>query len=369
MSNSLRVWTACSADGYMSAVAPELKLDVIDRLNKQPLMSSWKSLQLNRDHIKRSDRKSDILTIVGCPCFRRAAAPQLITTDSASIELLPASLEGEEWCILNCLRTTVAIDFSSSDLLIPEIPNLPGFEECRPTIADIRWINVVEPAALAERWEVFCVPVSSHPQAYRRQLLTDAFVDRVRALGLCGLDFKHVGYIVPDASQAVPKPPEPPAPPLKPSRRKDPKLTIAPLPVAEQIELARAGAEWRQRLQLASDASAETVLQRLTQELQAKRPTFWTVTADERIDATLGLSAIYGELLCGRCGWSWAELRQSRSKRWIAVTSADGRHALALLPYIQQQMQSEAPTVTLLFNMIRAGDLPRAEAGQTVLVA
>lgn len=365
---ALRIYTRWPVEGYAAPVRSHSggleRLSLLTRMNRESLAAEWSRVDLSWDRQKKSDKLADVtieLGYCGAICFPRALLPRLFPPPASGLEFLSAQIEDEDWVLLNCLRVTDAIDEASSDLVTTVT------EGGSPWISDVRWINIVDPRAL--QWDVFCIPNSPAQDASRRLLVSELFVERYRRLGLRGLDFKHIGYVVPDASQAVPKPPEPLAPPPKPSRRKDPKLTSAPLPVTEQIELTQAGAEWRQRLQLASDASAEAVLQRLTQELQAQRPTFWTVTAEERIDATLGLSAIYGELLCSQCGWSWVELRQSRSKRWIAVTSADGRHALALLPYIQQQMQSEAPTVTLLFNMIRAGDLPRAEAGQPVLVA
>lgn len=103
--------------------------------------------------------------------------------------------------------------------------------------------------------------------------------------------------------------------------------------------------------------------------MQKLRPAFSTMSAEERIDASLGLSAIYGELLHSACGWSWAELREGRSKRWIAVLAPSGQHVLPLLPCARQQVQSEAPSVALLFNMIAAGNLPTVEPGEIKVLA
>ena len=373
MSDRQRIWAAQHAKGYAVAVAAEpcdatVRGDV--NMSTTPLLSGWSEAPMEWHRSKKKDQLPDITLPFTCGsvCFRASMASALFRDASADLEFLAATAEGEDWLVLHCLRSTRAIDHKSSDLSILEIPDSPEVRDFPPTINGIRWINVIEAIALAERWEVFCVPASSHPMAYRHLLLTDVFVDRVRGLGLKGLEFKHVGYIVADASQAVPKPPAPPPPPSKPSKRKPPKLTSGSLPDAEQIEIAEVGAAWRQRLQLASDASAQTILQRITDEMQKLRPVFWTISAEERIDASLGLSAIYGELLHSACGWSWAELRRSRSQRWIAVMSASGNHALTLVPYIQQQMQSEAPTPELLFNMIVAGNLPPAEPGQPVLI-
>jgi hypothetical protein len=357
-----RIWAIRSADGYAGAVAADwdqyAALDYMN-LNSKSLLLTWQPPGLKWAKSKKADKIPDAsaLYFPGVFCFRSSIAGALFRASTSGLELLPATMEDEDWMVLNCLRGTDAVDFSSSDLLTMD--DAPGFP---PRILDVRWINITEPTAC--ELEIFCLCSSS----LARLFCTDAFVDRVHSLGLRGLDFKHVGYIVADASQAVPKPPAPPPPQPRASKRKPPKLTSGPLSADEQIEIAAAGAEWRQGLQLSSDASAETILQRLTAEMQKLKPVFWTISAEERTDALLGLSAIYGELLQTACGWTWAELRESRTKRWVAMLAPSSTHALALVPYVQQQIQSESPTVTLLFNMIVAGQLVPAEPGRIALI-
>jgi hypothetical protein len=362
------IWTAWPPEGYASPIARDLDSSVMLEFprmhNIKSLADGWQKASLAWNKAKKKDATPDIRTTFGyngALCFRRSMTQRLFPYSTTALEFLPARLDDEEWSLLNCLRVTRSIDMTKSDLQFLEIADHP------PWIFDVRWLNIVDKSALD--WDVFCIPNSTDPSTPRRFFVTDLFVDRVHTLGLRGLDFKHVGYIVADVSQAVPKPPAPLPSPPKVSKRKPPKLTSAPLPAGELIEIAAFGAKWRQRLQLSSDASPETVLQRLAEEMQKLRPVFSTISAEERIDASLGLSAIYGELLRSACGWSWAELRESRSKRWIAVLAPSGNHALALVPYVQQQIQSEAPTVALLFNMIAAGDLPAEEPGQIRVVA
>jgi hypothetical protein len=365
MANVQRLWTIEPASGYTMPVALDFdhykELDY-QSLNKKALASNWKTLALTWSSIKKKDKKPDIATlyVLSELCFRKLVMTGLFPKSTSELEFLPARLYDEDWVLLNCLRVTRAIDVASSDLQWVKDPDSP------PRIWRMHWINVVDQRAHEK--DVFCIPVSSDPSSFRNLLVTDLFVDRVHTLGLHGLEFKHIGYIVPDSSQAVPKPLSPPTPPPKPSKRKPPKLTSSPLPADERIEIAEVGAQWWQRLQLPSHVSPQSVLQRVTEEMQRLRPVFWTISADERIDASLGLSAIYGDLLCSACGWSWAELRESRNKRWVAVLAPSGNHALALVPYVQQQIQSEAPTVALLFNLIVAGDLPPTEPGQLMTI-
>lgn len=336
------------------------------RLNRTPLEVGWNSATLNWDRQRKKDKIPDVTVAFGyggALCFSSHLLANLFPSPAPGLEFLTASIDGESGLLLNCLRVTEAIDRTSSDLQMLEAEGSP------PWIFDVRWINIVDERAL--RWDAFCIPNSTDPATPRRFLITDLFVDRVRNLGLRGLDFKHVGYIVADASQAVPKPPAPPppAPAREASKPKPPELSSVPLPAGEQIELAEVCAKWRQRLQLSDEMAPEAVLQRITEEMQKLRLVFSTVSPEERIDILLGLSAVYGELLHSACGWSWVEVREGRSKRWIAMLAPSGAHALALVPYLQKQIQSESPTATLLFNMIAAGQLPPAEPRQLVLVA
>lgn len=373
MNPPLKLWQAFSAEGFAAPVAGDFEKFCrggYEQLRKRSLILDWKPVDIEWCRNRKSDKLGEMGTLytVNDVCFRKSDSQKLFPMLPADVELLPLRLGDVDWVLLNCLRSGTAIDRESSDLWITTLPDLPEYKGVQPWISEIRWINLIEPRALAERWEVLCVPASTDTMAYRHLVLTDVFVDRVHSMGLRGLDFKHVGYIVADASQAMPKPPAPPPPAAKPSKRKPPKLTSRPLPADERIEIAEVGAQWRQRLHLSGEMSPEAVLQRIAEEMQKLRPAFWTMSAEERLDASLGLSAIYGELLRSACGWSWAELRESRSKRWIAMLAPSGTHALVLVPYMQQHIQAEAPTVTLLFNMIAAGQLPPAEPGQLVSI-
>jgi hypothetical protein len=358
MNEPMKLWGANGAERSAVAVAVDyarLKESGLYDLHKRSLRRSWRKVELALHYPRKKDKVCDISTLYAgnAVCLPQSLAKKLFVRSLATkaIELLPLQLGDEAWALIN-LRVSVE-QVRSNDSFVSHIP----------------WLNIVEPRAIEDGWEVLGVPVVTSDSAGMHLVFTDVVVNRIRELGLRGLDFKHVGYIVADASQAVPEPPASPPPPPKVSKHKSPKLTSAPLPADEQVELAEVGAEWRKRLRLVSDTNSETILQRLTEEAQRLRPTFWTISAEERIDASLGLSAIYGELLCKAHGWSWAELRQSRSKQWVSVVSPSHAHALALLPYVQQQMQSEAPTFALLFNMIGAANLPASEPGQLAVVA
>jgi hypothetical protein len=356
------VWSATHAHGFAAAV-----------LDNDSSASVSGSVNLHRESLKarwqlpvfqwRRQRKRDLTPTItldfasGSLFLPRSSISGLFVGGSNGFEFLPAQIGDEDWVVVHLTSNAVDIDEATSDLTTLDLPS------GRQQVVSARWLTVV--GASAVEFEVFCL--RREPQLHF--LCTDAFVERVQLLGLRGLDFKHVGYIVADASQAVPKPPEPPKPPAAPSRRRHPSLTALPLPASEQIDLAQAASDWRARLNLAKDAPSEVVLQRLKNELAALRPTFFSISAEERLEATLGLSAIYGELVCKHAGWKWIELRENKRKQWIAVGSADGHHALTLLSYIQQQITANEPTLELLFNMICAGSLPQAEPGNVKVIA
>lgn len=373
MSSVFKLWKPYPLEDFASLVATDyakLVPNYYEAIHKRSMLAEWLTTDLEWHRNRKTDKLSENLTFMYSElCVRSTKLRELFPVPATDLEFLPMRVGPEEWLVVNCLRDSSAIDLATSDLRIQSWPDLPDFQGMAPTIMEIRWINLVEPRGLADQWEIVGVPTSILVESSRRQLVTDVFIARMQTLGPCGVGFKHVGYIVPDASQAVPKPPEQPKPQPTASKRKQPKLSARAIPASDQIEIAEAGAQWRERLQLAPEAAPKAILQRMTEAAHELQPTWWTIAAEKRIDALLGLSSIYGELLRKHCGWSWVELSQSRNKRWIAVAAADNRHALALLPYVQQQIESQSPTFTLLFNMVAAGNLPLAEPGALTLIA
>ncbi|MBL8340001.1 MAG: hypothetical protein JNL30_00935 [Rubrivivax sp.] len=286
-------------------------------------------------------------------CIRADVCNALLGTDTSEIELLPFTIEGAPWVLVNCLRTVEVFDPSTTDI---------GFLEVAghgPVPTEVRWINVTDPTACSKALFGLRSP------KVRQLLWTDDLVNRCRELGLQGLEFKHVGFVVPDAAHAVPKPAA--APPVASLRKyKGPKLTTTPLPADEMKELEAAGTELRRKMDLPHEAGAELVLASVSSELSSLGTQWSGLGKDQRVDALLGLSSVFGDLLRSALGWSWVQLRQGRSQRWIALLAPSGQHAFAPVPYFHLQMGSEAPTVTLLFNLLATGPLPPAEPGQIV---
>ncbi|MBL8325936.1 MAG: hypothetical protein JNJ89_13375 [Rubrivivax sp.] len=358
MNEQTKLWTNEPSGGFLVPVfpaSPKPETGWMSQIAMGPIGDTWRAPRLLEWHSHRKrDRAPDITTLcLSGPCATPSIADALLGGDTAGFELVPFAIAQQQWVLMNCLRRVFEFDHASSHLRFLE---LQGHDR---SLMDIKWINVTDPRA----HELGMFTLGAPP--FPRLFWTDALVQRYHGLGLKGLEFKHIGYIVPDAAHAVP---EPAPPPLAASRRKykGPNLSVAPLPAEQLHELELAGAEMRHRLRLSLEASAEFVLAQLQSEMRERRLRWSELSAEQREDTVLGLSAIYGDLLRSALGWSWVELRQGRSLRWIALLAPTGQHVFAPVPHFGLQIGADAPTTALLFNMLCAGDLPPAEPGQIV---
>jgi hypothetical protein len=270
--------------------------------------------------------------------------------------LLPIRIEGEDWLVVHALGVLDGVvDLPSS--VFQASPVIEGFPERRT----YKWLNLIHPQPLPGEF------LRLRGSVYGPHV-TEPFVERVKALGLKGLQFELIGHVIADPSQAVPRPVPPPEAAATQRRGRQPKLTAKPLSSGEREELEEAGTAMRARWGVRPGWSAEATLTAMQAQIQQLSPSWFQLSKEEQVDALLGLAAIFGELICSAHGWTWAELRQGRDLRWIAVLAPQGTHALALVPYLRQQIDSAAPTTTLVFNMIGAGSLPPAEPGQVVSI-
>lgn len=285
------------------------------------------------------------------PCLSEALA-QSIIADRRNLELLPIRIEREDWFLVHTLGVVEGeVDLASSEASMTTVPEQRVY----------KWLNLVHPKPLPG--EFLRIPGSVYGPH-----VTESFVDRINSLGLKGLQFELIGHVIAHASEAIPRPAPPPAPAASGKQRRQPKLMAKALPTAERGELEGVGRAMRSRWRIDPASGAEATLAALKSQIQQLRLSWLECSKEEQVDALLGLAAIFGELICSAHGWSWAELRQGRDLRWIAVLAPQGTHALALVPYLRQQVDSAAPTTSLLFNMIGAGDLPPAEPGQVVSI-
>jgi hypothetical protein len=72
-------------------------------------------------------------------------------------------------------------------------------------------------------------------------------------------------------------------------------------------------------------------------------------------------------MLCKTCGWEWCGLTREGGEESLAVVSHDRAYAVSPNDFLKDQLTRNSPeadnTVALLYNTIRAGNLPSARPG------
>ncbi|MDM7951208.1 hypothetical protein [Hydrogenophaga sp.] len=209
-------------------------------------------------------------------------------------------------------------------------------------------------------WDAFKLNFWRGPIFY-----TQNFVDRYEALGLKGVYFEHVGYVVDSAEQAVPPPPRPA--PEVPQAPRWPRWREAP--AKEKALVQSSGLAWLEAKGLNISSSAEAVLAAITAEVEALRPVRTTLKPKARNALFNGVGGAFALLLERDLQWRWVDLPMSSRSWGLGMASPNGSHALCLDQVTLRQMMSpEPPTITLLFNMIAGGNLPPGGAGDYVAI-
>lgn len=352
----MKLFNVWPADRYGNPVLPAgSSYEQVGSLQREvrSLQNTW----VTEDFEWNPDRKElpcpDVSTASMAVVCLPAGIADTVITDRRNLELLPIRIEREDWLVVHPLGIVDGeVVLASSEFSTTTVPGQRVY----------KWLNLVRPQPLPG--EFLRIPGSAYGPH-----VTGSFVDRVKSLGLEGLQFELIGHVIEDASQAIPKPALPPEAAATGKRRRPPRLTARPLPKGQREEVEKVGRTMRARWGIGRELSTEAALEALKSQIQELRLKWFECSREEQVDALLGLAAIFGELICLAHGWSWAELRQGRDLRWISVLAPQGCHALALEPYLRQQIDSAAPTTSLVFNMIGAGDLPPAEPGEVISIA
>jgi hypothetical protein len=220
-------------------------------------------------------------------------------------------------------------------------------------------VNVVDPRA--SELDAFRLGIQPKVWVY----FTERFVHRYLALGLKGVRFEHVGYIVDTPEYAVPPPPRPV--PQVPEAPRWPKWQTAP--EDEVAHYSQSGQALLQARGLSDTAEASATLNALAAEIEAQRPGYSKLKPKVRKALLDGLAGAFGLLLQRQLDWRWMDL-QVTSRAWgLGLASPNGSHALCLNQVIERQFTSPEPsTIALLFNMISTGNLPLAGAGDHVAI-
>lgn len=119
--------------------------------------------------------------VSGMLLFRSTLMPALFPAPCPDLEFLPIRVAGEDWRLLNCLKTTKGYDAEASKFFRGETGQIFFVQHLvvtDPTVAGCELFTLED----SNRAQLYCLP---------------AFKERIEALGLKGLKFREIGYYEP----------------------------------------------------------------------------------------------------------------------------------------------------------------------------
>lgn len=131
---------------------------------------------------KKSTKLPSICTVYlpGVLAFRADLKSALFPSKCDELEFLPINVAGEQWLLMNCLKTMQQFDEAKSQVL----RGLSG------DIFMVVKLHVTDP--VARDCEMFTLAGSNRTQLFVRSSLKE----RVKKLRLEGITFQHIGEVV-----------------------------------------------------------------------------------------------------------------------------------------------------------------------------
>lgn len=361
--NSQKIYQCGHPEGFLYASFGEKnKASEVERSEYEILIEArpiekWSKWKMTWIKERQREKKPDVTIATMNVACSQIAATGLWPQTAADFELLPITVDEDFWSILRPLQWTEQYDPATTHIEWNGYKDPDGTEH--RWISRILWINIIDPRAL--QWDAFKLSFSPR----YREFYTQRFVDRYEALGLKGVYFEHVGYVVDSAEHAVPPPPRPA--PEVPQAPRWPRWREAP--AKEKALVQSSGLAWLEARGLNATSSADAVLAAITAEVEALRPVRTTLKPKARNALFNGVGGAFALLLERDLRWHWVDLPVSSRSWGLGMASPNGSHALCLDQVtLSQMMSSEPPTITLLFNMIAAGNLPPGNAGDHVAI-
>lgn len=348
----IKLFEADFAAGYMQAATVDADMHLhSERFTTDPLPRRDQWHPFRADWWHRTERRVKVPGLsrhFTSLCIRGNALSLLGSDVERQVEQLPFTVEGEPWCMLRPLHRLKGVDPATSVPIMGPIYGQPG--ESR--VHRYAWINAIDPHA--EQAMIF----DTGPDG-GVTWVTEDFVRRVKAAGLEGLRWVHKGYLVRDWADARPRPvPKPRA--SASSQAPAPALVSDLAPALRALrDQARALAD--QALPaVTATTSADECLTLLDDWLAQGHRVWKRLDEAERARRIDAAAAVFGDLVCRKLGWHWATLRRGDEAPRLTVASADRRCAIPLQRFAERQFLQTERTVRLLFNMLRAGQLPSA---------
>lgn len=149
-------------------------------LNFESLKDSWRKLSFEfyREG-KLAGREPDLVFLAPCIAIKKEFSEFVFSQHNRNIELLPISISGEEWVLVNCLSTVQKYNEDRSIV----------HKDSSGTIYMVQKLVLDEFPVGGD--EVFTMSNSNRSSV----LVIEPFVDRVKDLKLKGLQFKQIGAV------------------------------------------------------------------------------------------------------------------------------------------------------------------------------
>jgi hypothetical protein len=149
------------------------------RFNEKRLLRDWKTYRYDFfEPANKKSKKPDMSTVSGGGLALRAdLKDRIFSTPDDDLEFLPIRVATEDWYIVNCLRSTGAIDEEASVL----------YRSIEGQIFMI--IKVVVDDPLLEQRDIFVLDGSNRASV----LALPSFVERVSSLDISGITFREIG--------------------------------------------------------------------------------------------------------------------------------------------------------------------------------
>jgi hypothetical protein len=180
---NFRIYSAHVSNDYAS-IAPvtESAADAMREINNRSLLAEWGIVDYEFQIIDggKVTALPDIYFMYGKLVFRGELKGQIFPTPCNELEFLPIRVAGENWFLLNCLKTTLGYDSDESIFY-------------RSLEGQIFLINhlVVSDATLPA-CEVFVIDDSNRTTLF----VLPSFVERIGRLNLGGITFKEIGFLL-----------------------------------------------------------------------------------------------------------------------------------------------------------------------------
>ena len=157
-------------------------LNLTSKINRNTLAQTWESLAFDfyksgRKGVNRPNISTVYFSgVIGFSAYVRAS---IFSGQLVGIELLPITVGGDDWLVLNCLNTITEFDDDGSEVYADESGQIFMINKLRVT------------EFVPKNVEIFTVAASNRTQLF----VKESFKLRVEQAGLKGLSFRCIGEL------------------------------------------------------------------------------------------------------------------------------------------------------------------------------